>query len=138
MKFTPVLGFISKGSDILRFLSLPLLHHLQRSTEDCSAKVGVGLAETTRETLHPAGNEVGSWDDRTLVFLVGDNLSQFVLDIIRVDWVSTKSAESITGLLELTSLDEITWGIWESHQSTGKDKSPCELDGNWDTVVSGI
>ncbi len=55
MKLTPVLVInVSKGFRIYetrRFL--PLLHHLQRGTQDRAAKIGLLVPETTSEAVQP-------------------------------------------------------------------------------------
>jgi len=116
----------------------PLLHHLKRSTENGAAKVRVGSTETTAEASSPGADETSSWDDTALVLIVGDDLSKLGLNVFRLGWLSTKSGEGSRCLFELTALDVVTWGIWESQETTSKDKGPCELDGNWDAVLSRV
>lgn len=116
----------------------PLLHHLERCSQDGTAQVGLLDPEATGEAVNPAGDDAGLGNDGALVLLVGDNLSQLDLDVGRVLGLSTKSAESVGCAVETANLDEVTWGIWQEHQATSEDDTPEELDGDGDTVGSSI
>ncbi len=62
----------------------PLLHHLQGGTEDRAAEVGAGLAEAALEAVGPGGEVAALGDDAHLIFVVGNDLSQFLLDVLGV------------------------------------------------------
>lgn len=51
----------------------PLLHHLQRCTEDGTAQVAAGLEQTTFEAIGPAAEVTGLGDDLHLVLVIGNN-----------------------------------------------------------------
>jgi hypothetical protein len=121
-----------------RIRSLPLLHHLQRCTQDCATEVGLLLPQRSREAVHPAGDETRGWNDGTLIFFVGDNLGQFDLNVLGFDWLSTKSGERVGGTVEISTLDKVTWGIGKEHQSTPENQTPGELNGNWNAVRSSV
>jgi len=57
----------------------PLLHHLQRGTEDGAAEVGGRVQEGSAETVGPAGEVAGLGDHAELVFVVGDYFGEFFL-----------------------------------------------------------
>lgn len=61
-----------------------------------------------------------------------------MLDIFGVYWLSTKSREGLCGLLEVSTLDEVSWGIGEEDQTNTEDEAPCELDGDRDAVCSSV
>lgn len=58
-------------------------------------------------------NVTTSRHELSLVFVVGDNLGELLLDVGRVLGLTTDSAEGVGGLVDLSSLDEPSWGFWE-------------------------
>lgn len=115
-----------------------MLHHLQRSTEDSTAEVGLGIPEATLEAVGPATEPCSIRDKSTLVFLVGDNLSEFGLDVDGVGGLATDTGQSVNGLWELALLDKVSRRVGEHHKTTSKDDSPGELDGDGDTVGASV
>jgi len=115
----------------------PLLHHLERSTEDSAAQVAVGLPERSLEAVHPAAQVAVLGDDLHLVLVVGNDLSQFLLNVLRVTGLATDAGKRMGGPVELTTLDEVTRRFWESEKTTSQDQSPKNLNGNGNAVRSG-
>lgn len=115
----------------------PLLHHLERSTKDGLAEVGVGLEERTLEAVGPRSEPGGGGDELALVLLVGDDLGKFNLDVLRVLGLTTKTGEGIRRLGELALLDEITRRVGEEEKAAAEDDGPDELDSDRDAVVGG-
>lgn len=86
----------------------PLLHHLERGTENGLAQVAVLLPERTLEAVGPARNPASGGDHGTLVLLVGNNLGKLSLDVVRVARLTTESGQGIASSLDVTALDEVT------------------------------
>ena len=116
----------------------PLLHHLERGTQDGSAQVRAGLAETALEAVGPATEPGGVGDESTLVFLVGDNLGQFTLDVDGVLGLATDTSKSVHGSGDVALLDEVTGRVGEEEQTAAENQSPGELDGDGDAVGAGV
>jgi len=70
-----------------------LLHHLEQDTDRGSAAVADALEDGTLEAVAPAGKVAGLGNDLLLVFVVGNDLGEFVLDIFRVDGLTTDGGE---------------------------------------------
>lgn len=96
------------------------------------------MRKTTLEAVGPAAEPAGGWDKLSLVLLVGNDLSDLGLDILRVGWLTTESLESVSGSFYVASLHEVSWGVWEEEESTAKDDSPSKLDGNWDSIRTAV
>lgn len=127
------MAFLSKSSR-----HLPLLHHLQRSTEDGSAQVGLLLPEAALEAVGPAADPGGGGDEGALVLLVGDNLSKLVLDVDGVHRLATDTGKGIGSLFDTAALDEVTGGVGQEEETTTKDQSPGELNGDRDAVLASV
>lgn len=115
----------------------PLLHHLQRGTQDCAADVGRLLEKGTLEAVCPAVEETSAGNDTALVLLVGDDLSKLVLDVLGLGWLTTESLKRSASIFESTLLDVVTWGVGKEEETTGEDDSPGELDTNGNAVRFG-
>ena len=114
----------------------PLLHHLQRGTEDGLAQVGALLPERTLEAVGPARNPASGGDHGTLVLLVGDDLRKLGLDVVRVSGLATESGQGVAGSLDVTALDEVTRRVGEEEETTTENDTEDELDTDGDTVRS--
>jgi hypothetical protein len=79
-----------------------LLHHLHANTEERTAQVGVAAGEATLEAVGPATEVAGLRDDLQFVLVVGDDLSELVLDIVGLDGLVTNGSESGSGTVEFT------------------------------------
>lgn len=116
----------------------PLLHHLKRGTEDGAAQVGLLVPERTLEAVGPARDPARRWDDRALVLLVGNDLSELSLDVFGVLGLTTKAGEGSTSLLDAPTLDKVTWGVWEEEETTSEDQTPGELDTDGNAVSASV
>ncbi|KAH3668419.1 hypothetical protein OGAPHI_002173 [Ogataea philodendri] len=116
----------------------PLLHHLQRGTQDGLSEVGRWLSEATGEAGGPRANVTGGWDNALFVFVVGHNLGQFLLDVVAVDGLSSESGKNLSSLVELALLDVVSWGVWEQEQTTSQDDSPKQLQTNRNSVGARV
>lgn len=116
----------------------PLLHHLQRGTQDGAAQVRLLMAETALEAVGPGVEPAGVGDDGALVLLVGHDLGQFDLDVFRVTGLASQFRQRDGRVLETALLDEVSWRVGESHETERQDESPCELDGNGDSVGASV
>ena len=116
----------------------PLLHHLERSTEDSLAKVGVGLEDRAAEAVGPALEPATSRDDGTLVLLVGNDLSKLSLNELRVLGLATKLGERGLGLGDGLALDVVSGRLGKACNTTTEDETPGELDADGDTVLAAV
>lgn len=116
----------------------PLLHHLERCSQDSSAEVGGGVAERTLEAVGPAGEVSVLRNDGHFVLVVGNDFSKLSLNKLGSSRLITKTLKDTSGVFELSLLDVVTWGLWEPEQSTGQDQGPEKLKGHWDTVRTRI
>ena len=116
----------------------PLLHHLERGAEDGLAQIGVGLEERAAEAVHPPIKPAACRNERPLVFLVGDDLSKFGFDVLRLRRLTTKLAQRSARLLNTSPLDEETWRVGEEQQTDAENQTPSELDGDWNAERSTV
>ena len=71
----------------------PLLHHLERSTQNCAAKIGLLVSQTTLEAVEPAAEPASGRDHLSLILVVGNDLSNFDLNVLRLGWLTTEARE---------------------------------------------
>ena len=116
----------------------PLLHHLHRGTEDGETQVGTWVSKTTRETSSPRGEIASSRDELRLVLVVGDDLGEFLLDVVGVGWLTSHDRQGLGRSFGLTSLDVPSGGLGKEEKTCGEDDGPKELDCDGDSVRSGI
>lgn len=116
----------------------PLLHHLERSTKNGLAQVGVGLENGAAEAVGPALVPATSRNNGALVLLVGNNLRKLGLDVLAVGGLATQSGEGVASLLDLATLDEVSGGVGKEHQTATKDETPGKLNGNGDAVLASV
>jgi hypothetical protein len=123
----------------------PLLHHLERGTEDSLAEVGVGLEEGSLEAVGPARDPATGGDKLALVLLVGNDFSKLKLNHgpelsrLGVGGVDTTDLhQSLLGLIGTAALDKVTRGVREAGNTTTEDKTPGELDTNGDAVLASV
>lgn len=133
-------GRLEEGSGVVEdeVDTSPLLHHLERGTEDGSSQVRLAGPERTLEAVGPGAEPGGGGDQGTLVLLVGDNLSKLVLDILRVLRLASDTGQGVDSLLDLTLLDEVTGRVGEEEQTATENQSPGELNGDGDTVGASV
>ncbi len=70
----------------------PLLHHLHRGPEDCSTHIATGHEEGPPETIGPAVPVAAMGHHRQLIFVVGHDLGQLLLNVLGVLRLSSDSA----------------------------------------------
>lgn len=115
----------------------PLLHHLERGAQNGLAQVGVGLPERALEAGRP-GTEPGSrGNESLLVLLVGDDLSQLVLDVLGLAGLATEPGKSLAGLGELAALDKVTGRVGQEDDAETENGSPDKLQTDGQTVGVG-
>ena len=114
------------------------MHHLEGGAQDDTAEVRLLDPETASEAVHPAGEAATVGDNSTLILLVGDDFSKLNLDVFGVCGLSTKPAQGRGSLVESTTLDEVTWGVWQEEKATTQDETPGELDTDGDTVGATV
>lgn len=116
----------------------PLLHHLKRSTENSTTEVAVGREEAALEAAHPGG-EVSTLGHRLhLVFVVGNNLGQFLFDVIRVLRLTSHTRQDVGGLFELVLAHKVTRRLGKNEQTNGEDQGPEHLQRNGNSVRPGV
>jgi hypothetical protein len=123
----------------------PLLHHLERGTEDSLAQVGVGLEQRSLEAVCPARDPATGGDELALVLLVGNDLSKLELDQgpevggIGAGRVHTTNLhQSLLGLFWPTALDKVTRGVRKASNTTTQDETPGKLNTNRNAVLASV
>lgn len=70
--------------------------------------------------------------------MVGNDFSEFILDVFRVEGLATNTTKRYGGFVELALLDPVTWRLGQKSKTSAEDESPQELDGDGDTVRASI
>ena len=70
--------------------------------------------------------------------MVGDDLSELILNVLGIGRLATDASERIGGLVELALLDVETRRFGEESKTSGEDDGPEELDGDRDTVGASV
>lgn len=83
----------------------PLLHHLERSTQDSLADIGVGLEERSGEAVQPRSEVSSVGNALSFVLGVGDNLGQFSLNVLGLDGLTTETGKNLASILNTATLD---------------------------------
>lgn len=115
-----------------------LLHHLHEDTHGSAAGVGGWRADLALEASCPRTEITGLGKDGHLVLVVGNDLSEFILDVFGINGLATNTGKSSGGLVELSLLDKVTGRVREDGKTTSEDNGPQELHGNRDTVRASI
>jgi hypothetical protein len=133
-------GGLEEGSRIVEdeVDTSPLLHHLQRGTENGLAQVAALLPERTLEAVGPTRNPASGGDHGALVLLIGDDLGKFGLDVVRVTGLATESGQSVAGSFNVTTLDEVTRRVGEEEETTTENDTEDELDGDGNAVRASV
>ena len=116
----------------------PLLHHLERSTENSLAEVGALVPERTLEAVGPAGDPSRGRNESALVFLVGDNLGKLRLDVLGVRRLATDFGKSGAGFLDVTALNKVTRGVGQEQKTGTENDAPGELDTDRNAVRTSV
>lgn len=115
-----------------------LLHHLHADTEHSAAEVGGGAGDAALEASFPRSEVAGLGDNSHLVLVVGDNLGKLILNVLRVQRLTTDATESGSSLVELALLDPVTGRLGQQSKTDGENDSPEELDSDRDTVGASV
>lgn len=98
----------------------PLLHHLERSTEDSSSQVGLGLEDGARETGGPLTEPGGGGHEGLFVLGVGNDFGKLGLDVGRRLVLSSEPGEDVSGTVQTTLLDEVSRGFRKQEKTDGE------------------
>ena len=90
------------------------------------------------EAVGPALEVAGLWDDLHLVLVVGDDLSELVLDVVGVNILATNGGEGLGSVFEPALLDVETGRLGQEEEASREDDGPQELHGDGDTVRSSV
>ena len=107
-------------------------------TDGGPAGIGVGFEDAALEAVGPAANVGCLRNDLLLVFMVGNDLRQFVLDVVRIQWLASHGCQCERGFLELALFDEESRGFRQDEQASGENDGPEELHGDGDAVGAGV
>ena len=116
----------------------PLLHHLQRRAKDGAADVAVRLPEAAAEAVEPGVEVVALRDHLELVLVVGNDLGKLLLDVFRVDGLTSEPGEHGGGVVELATLDKVSRRLGEEEETGAEDDGPRHLDGDRDAVRARV
>lgn len=111
-----------------------LLHHLQTDSTKCTSKIAGWAPETTVEAVRPRRKVSCLWYDAQLILVVGNDFRKLVLNVFRIDWLSSNIGKSASCIIKLAFLYEVTWRLWKQEEANAKDKSPEELDSDGNSV----
>ena len=111
---------------------------LKRGTENSTAQVRRRLAKSTLEAVGPRREVSVLGNDANLIFVVGNDLSQFLLNVLRLLGLSTDTRQDSGSFIKLSLDDEISGGLWEDEETSSKDDSRDQLDGNRDSVGAAV
>lgn len=111
----------------------PLLHHLEKDTNEDLADVGVAVCDATREHADPA-----DLANRHFILKVGLDLSELIDDVGTVGRLAADTAESLGGSVQLLLLDVVARRLRKEEETNGEDDGPGELNGDWDSVGASV
>ena len=116
----------------------PLLHHLQRCAEDGPAQIAGGLEQSALEAVEPGAEVSTLRDDLHLVFVVGNNFGQLLLDILGIRGLTTKTGQHDRCFVHPSLLDEVSRRFRQEQKADAQDQGPGELNPNGDSIRSRI
>ena len=73
-----------------------------------------------------------------LILVVGNDLSKLLLDVLRLCRLTTNARQDSCGLVKSSLDDKVSWRFWEQEETSGKDDSWDQLDGNRNSVGATI
>jgi len=112
MKLTPDISAKSSHSwERERRLTSQLLHHLNGCTENSLSQVGCWVPERAGETSHPRSKVTTSRHELSLVFVVGNDLGEFLGNVVGFCGLSSNPGKSSGGLVDSALLDEPSGGL---------------------------
>lgn len=116
----------------------PLLHHLQRRTQNGAAQVAALLEQGALEAVEPRVEVAALGNDGQLVLVVGDDLGELVLDEVGLDGLVAEAGEGGGGEVELALLDKVAGRVGQEEQADAQDQGPEDLDGDRDAVRAAV
>ena len=116
----------------------PLLHHLERSSEDGLSQVGRWVEDGSTETGGPGAEPGGGRHHASLVLGVGDNLGKLSLDQGRVLVLSTETGQDVSGSGNVLTLDKVSGRLGEHEETESEDGTPSELETDGDSVSTVV
>ena len=105
-----------------------LLHHLDGCSEDSLSQVGSRVPQSTSETSSPSGKVSTLGNELSLVFVVGDDLGEFLGDVVGVGGLTTDSSEGGGGFVDSALLDEPSRRLGEEEESSSENQTGCQLE----------
>lgn len=121
-----------------RLTSCPLLHHLERCTQDSSSQIRSGVSKRSRETSGPRIKVSTGGDELRFEFIVGDNFGEFLLDVLGIGGLTSDSRQGSSGIFDSSLFDKPSWRIGKEEETGTEDQSPSELNGDWDSVRRSV
>jgi len=133
-------GRLEEGSRVVedKVDTGPLLHHLERGSEDGLSQVGRGVKDGSSETGGPGSEPGGRGHHRPLVLGVGDNLGELGLDQSRVLILTTETSQGVSGSGNVLLLDKVSRRLGEAEETESEDGTPGELDSDGDSVSAVV
>ena len=89
-----------------------LLHSLHKDAKCSTAGVGRGRGELALETGQPRTEIAVLWYNGHFIFVVCNDLSEFVLDVFGIKRLAANTAKGGGGLVELAFFDPVTGRLW--------------------------
>lgn len=112
----------------------PLLHHLEGSSENRATEVRPWVGESTLEAVCPGRDVPALRDDLHLILVVGNNLGEFLLNVVRVDGLATNASKDCSSVHKVTLLDEVAGRLRKEEETEAKNHGWEELDSDGDAV----
>lgn len=111
---------------------------MERGTQNGLAQVGVALPQAAFETVGPGAEPSGVGNKLALILLVGNNLSQLDLDVLRLGGLAAEARQGVGGPVKTTTLDIVTRGVGQKQQTTAKDGAPNKLETDGNAVGASV
>lgn len=105
-----------------------LLHHLNRCTEDGLSQVGSRVPQSTSETSGPRREVTILGNELSLVFVVGDDLGEFLGDVVGIGGLTSNPGKSSGSFVDSTLLDEPSRRLGEEKESSSEDQTGRQLE----------
>ena len=86
------------------------------------------------EAVRPGRKVSRLWDHAQLVLMIGNDFGKLVLNVFRVDWLSSNIGKSTGSLIEFSFLHEVTRGLRKQKEANAENNGPEELDSDGDSV----
>lgn len=96
------------------------------------------MRKAALEAIQPAAKPARRRDHLSLILFVGDDFSNFSLDVVRLGWLASEPGKSGASSLDVSSFDEVSGRVWQQHETATEDESPGELNGNGNAVLASV